>query len=760
MSTSWISGLGLSGGLAGNGVLYGAAEEGTAWGTARCPLLPRSYRAEYGSMEAPLPVKRLFDASQLTIAELGAEIWDRCNMVELPRWARSIQNHLTQLRIPHIKEVIPARLSLSWVTKLPLRTRTRNTVRRLIEKRGTDAPLEKPISSDELLMLHSAGRFTLIDLLCVLESAERYIPDQKLSQTDEVPISTNRAIEPPGEHYLKNFAAWAMAETDSITIGDAVLSIVRESRNVVAWRELAQLQLEHVTEQPSHPYDVLDEWINQLPDREQRIFRCRIAKHLDARTLQELADDFEITRERVRQIENRVRKKLTAFVEGATGQSIRWRMGTLRKKLGNAAPMDISKTLLAPVEGQVNYGSLLLELAGPYDSANGWYVLRAVAATDPIRSIRGKADEFGRINRDQAAAELSEWGLDSSLHETWLTRDGKIRSINGHFVRWDGPIGDKLAFALNDLGRPATVQALLSYIQEDRTAGTAKNAISADPRFVRASRTEWALASWGLPEYSGVASSIRRLLEREGEPMRVEEIVERLRKDFGIAEVSARSYCDAVMFEVRDGWIRLRSDHEPYQYDDNTSVHDSPGVFVLGPCRLSLLFEADGNILRGSGRQLSHVAGVILNIAVNDRLTFQTRNGVAVTVTFPETSFIGPSLGSTRTLAEAVGAKLGDQLTLILDRSDMSVTARATKVTQHETGWELVARLTGIEPDTRMDGLADSLNCERGNVRSVLRARGDKVVIEALPVQSMSSELEYALATLDAEMRRDENRPT
>ena len=84
----------------------------------------------------------------------------------------------------------------------------------------------------------------------------------------------------------------------------------------------------------------------------------------------------------------------------------------------------------------------------------------------------------------------------------------------------------------------------------------------------------------------------------------------------------------------------------------------------------------------------------------------------------------------------------------------MSVTARVTDVTQYEPGWSLVARLTGIQADDRMDGLAASLQCQRGEVRALLRTRGDKVVIEALPEQPASLNLDKALAELDAEMSR------
>ena len=127
------------------------------------------------------------------------------------------------------------------------------------------------------------------------------------------------------------------------------------------------------------------------------------------------------------------------------------------------------------------------------------------------------------------------------------------------------------------------------------------------------------------------------------------------------------------------------------------------------------------------------VAGAILDIGVNTKLTFASHNGVLISVTFPETSGLGPSLGSIRSLAEYVGAKLGDQMTVVLDRSDMSIEASTTDVSQYEPGWELVARLTGIDATRGIEGLASALNCREGEVRSLLLDRGDETVKNALP---------------------------
>ena len=237
--------------------------------------------------------------------------------------------------------------------------------------------------------------------------------------------------------------------------------------------------------------------------------------------------------------------------------------------------------------------------------------------------------------------------------------------------------------------------------------------------------------------------------------MLVDELIDRMSRDFGIAEGSARSYCDAAMFVLEDGCIRLRREYEKYHYQ-NSEVRDAPGVFALGDGVVALYYEVDRDVTRGSGRQLSPAAGALLDLSVNERLRFDGPDGTSVKVTFPGTSFSGPSLGSTRGLAEAVNAKIGDMLTVILRRGEMTVSAQATDLNEHDTGWALVARLTGIGENAGMDGLAAALHCNRGEVRATLRARRDTAVLEALPERRSTPDLEEALAALDAEMRREE----
>ena len=75
---------------------------------------------------------------------------------------------------------------------------------------------------------------------------------------------------------------------------------------------------------------------------------------------------------------------------------------------------------------------------------------------------------------------------------------------------------------------------------------------------MRVNRSNWGLASWGLPEYSGVAESMRSILEELGGPLSIAEMARRLNKSFGVVESTTLAYCSAPMFLVEGESLRLR----------------------------------------------------------------------------------------------------------------------------------------------------------------------------------------------------------
>ena len=147
--------------------------------------------------------------------------------------------------------------------------------------------------------------------------------------------------------------------------------------------------------------------------------------------------------------------------------------------------------------------------------------------------------------------------------------------------------------------------------------------------------------------------------------------------------------------------------------------------------------------------------GAILEVPIDKAVTFANEGGGSITVSYPATSFLGPTLGSARSLAESLGANLGDHLTIILDRSKMSVSGTVTRTNEHSPSWQTVARLTGIEATSQMKGLAHALDCREDEVRVVLKSRGDGEVAQAIPDEgSASIGLDDALGRLQDQLEQ------
>ena len=545
---------------------------------------------------------------------------------------------------------------------------------------------------------------------------------------------TGNGTPPNLERLITDFVRWAAAETDAKTIGEAIARANSDGGPLEPWEHLASFEIGEATDDLQHPYAIIADWRAKLDEREIKIFDSRIAAEPATATLQEVGDEFGLTRERIRQIERGVKEQLASLVRSQTGAPIRWRMETLKKETRSAAPLNLVKTLLARERkrNSPDYRNLLLKVAGPYDLVNRWIVLRERRGTDPTEMIVASTDEFNCIDMDFATDELNAWGLRPELHTEWLQRDGRIVRINDHLVRWDTRVEDKLVFALFDIGEPSTLDELINHINWVGARATCLNAASRDERIVRSSQHQLGLKSWGGDEYVSIPETMRRVLAAENQPMRVSELARKLKSERGFNERSVFAFSYAPMFFQRGGWVRVRGEDEPYDYE-GVSINDASGVFYLGRGRTSLLFKIDGNATRGSGRPLTYAVGKILKIEVDGDYEFQTTGGASLRITFPRSSSMGPTLGSTREILEAVQAKHGDWITLLFDKTEMSVEARITDVSSSAPSWELVARLTGINPKRGSTELAMALGCDPDDIRPTLLHRNDLVVANALP---------------------------
>ena len=756
------------------GIAFGPASTAKPWGSRGCPVIPKPLRQHFGDTDVPEEIRHVFGMSS-TYEQLDSEIFERANLDNLTAGMRDAVRKIVSSEPDVLSQeiAIPAGMPLEWLVALPIGGRTRNSVEIAFRNRNRADHLETPLLISEFLKVRHAGVATLIDLLCVMESAELPMPSGLIGEglerrtrsieheafawdLEQMNQSRMSSLSPILEQMTK-FASWAQAETDATTFAEGVLEVLSGSDTRQEWSSFVRTPFANLSPRPPHPYVLIEAWANNLPDLEREVFEHRLGSK-DRQTLEDLGQKFDLTRERIRQIESKVKRKFQAYLSTDDAEPMRWRAETVRSRIGVAAPRRVVESLVVAPHNAKDYGDVLLFFAGPYVIDGDWLIGKDLRGIDVRKNIVSHADEFGRLDRIIVRGELASAGLDPSFHSEWLTREPAIREFNGALVVWGRSAKDRLVFALADLGRQATIEELLGHLRENISRGYALNALGADDRVVRVDRSRYALKSWGINEYKGIAEAIRRLIVETAQPVNIDDACVRIAQRFHVSEGSVRWYTEAPMFVIEGPCVRLRCEDEPYRFDYKP-VRETRGVFVLGPQRVSIVLTVDTDMLRGSGRMLPNAAGGILGIEVNDDIEFTSDEGETIALTYPETSIVGPSMGSMRVFAERLAADKGDHLTLIMDRSRNSVEARLTRSTATADGWGFVAHLTGLDTDSGMERLAESLHGARGEIRAILRQRGDNTVLSALPQRPTSPKLAEALGELRNQISRDsENR--
>ena len=529
---------------------------------------------------------------------------------------------------------------------------------------------------------------------------------------------------------LNEFASWATAEQLGQSFGDVIERIYVQNVDSEEWLTLSGLTLEGLADELKHPYTAIDEWISGLSNRETLIFMGRLNGEVHPKTLNELGIMLNLTRERVRQLESKIRADLRAL--STTSRPIRWRSDTLKREIGVASPLRRVEHLLVAPAGCPDFRSILLDVAGPYKVEGDWIVLVSSVQSDPTQSLIETADMYGVIDIGDCDERLALWGLDPTLNESWLTRSDEVLEFNGGLFRKPNSAPDRAAMALIDLGQPADVDTIIDHIGWDGHRGTMANGLGNDSRFIRVNQHEWGLVEWGMQPHQTIADSIRNLLVDNAEPMRTTVVVDRLHARFGFVKTSISSYFTAPVFVVEDSYIRLRSTEDPYEFPAS-AIRRNKGVFKLADRRVTLLIQIDNDMLRGSGRAFVQAAAEILKLRVGETLEFSQRDGPGAKVYFNEMSNSGPSLSSLQALVRNLAGRNGDYLVLVFDRNSMTVDPSLVKQSEIAQSWDAVGRLTGILQIGDLQALAASLQCDEEEVEGILLSRGDEVIVRALP---------------------------
>lgn len=625
------------------------------------------------------------------------------------------------------------------------------------------------LTPSHLLDIRGFGEGTLQPFLAaaVKISAEACSCQMPPTKTPTVDVFEGRCFRPRASFRTNQFMRvvdWAINEAHAITVSDLLASCSRSDRPediVLLCDSLRSMRLEDLFPGISREEgleSLVDDLCGVLDSRSRFIFLSRISLD-NLRTLDDLATQFGVTRERVRQVSVFAEERIREALETPRFAPITWRAHTLRNRLGTAVPGDtphLDEATRSATDGMSDAGrervlDILLWLAGPYSwhTATGWLKTGEFPGREVVDTF---ADEGGRVDMRLLQQHLARCGLLPDVRTVWRVAISRLENFQGIWLLWTGSVTDKATRILEVWGRPATPDEIVDAIGEGHDVRATRSRLFEDERFMRVDMTRVGLRSWGSEEYSTIAEGIDRELDRRGGTADIRDLTDTLVAKFDLRKASVKVYLNAPMFVIEGDTIRRRRStdaHAPVP-----SVTDTAGCYLLGPDALAWRVDVSDDMILGSGRPLPAAVAGWLGVTPGGRRSLNADGG-RVGVTWPESSANGPCLGSVRSLLRRAGGRTGDEVLLAFRREESSLTMTRIDpmAVTAARGLQCLSLLTGIPQNDGGVAFLHALGHALGtqgtpaSVRAALSGRGECALAAMVPAEDESSEPHPAIGT-------------
>ena len=542
---------------------------------------------------------------------------------------------------------------------------------------------------------------------------------------------------------LEEIYRWAGTEGGIKTVAE-LLDAAREPDRLPSdlghlWREAGGSAIPATAD--FNPFSPILDWYRSLDERRQVILSSRILAFSGARTLTNIASEFGVSRERIRQVQGRLIEDLAQISRTEAWEAVLWRAHRVRQVVGEAFPWGYEPTeallaadqLWSEVEADVIRG-VILRLAGPYEMAHGWLTADAEKLEAARLRLVNEAKDAGSVGFDAARDMMAAAGLHPRVFEVWLAHRSGMREIRRSVIEWPQSLHGRVLSLMRLRGSPADPDDLLADLDPGVDIRYLKATLSSGKQFVRVGVSNWALRTWKLPEYRGIIAAISDELSKNGPSLPIKELATRLPAAFGVAKTSVITLCNAPRFVVERGTVRHRRDDEPFVV--STDLSQAPGVFKLSDNEISVLIDVDHQLLRGSGRFVPEPVAGLLAVRLGQRKDFEADPRI-VRLSWADTSISGPAVGSLRVHAQELGAAVGDRLriTFYTDTQSADVHLVGKKRVDALAGDRLLAEVTGLTGygQKLLVRLAAAVESDLTDLARFLRRRGDTELAEHLP---------------------------
>ena len=472
------------------------------WGSPPTPLLPRWYRDSIPHVRLSANIRKE-NPGVATIGDLDA-FWDGKSRPIGDPIRRSLLYIANTYPPPSSLVVIPPEVDRVELLDQLLSTRTANALRRggFVQRSG-------PLTVGDVLAIPSVGMTSLVELMCVAEAAAGLVLQMtsvcrlKPMAAAEGEISQDPQLETvssvPREVFgsLEQLCRWASTEGGIKTVAE-LLDATREPDRLPLdlarlWRAAVRSRI--ATTADFSPLSAILDWYRSLDKRRQVILSSRTLLFSGARILQDIASEFGVSRERIRQVEGGLIKNLERLARTNAWKPVLWRVHSVWLIAGVAFPSgdDPTEALLAAdrpcshVEAGIVRG-VILRLAGPYKLADGWLVADADKLEAARLRLVEEAKNSGSVQFEAAREVMTAAGLQPRLFGAWLSHRSGMHEIRGSVIEWPRTLGGRMLSLMRLRGSPASPDELLADLGPEVGMRSLKTRLSSSGR-IRACRT-------------------------------------------------------------------------------------------------------------------------------------------------------------------------------------------------------------------------------------------------------------------------------
>jgi hypothetical protein len=427
--------------------------------------------------------------------------------------------------------------------------------------------------------------------------------------------------------------------------------------------------VEESSEEDREPVSVgeaIDELMGSLSERELRVFLDRTLAPRPMK-LEAIGKREGVTRERVRQIAKDVTKDIRQAIDADSRmQPIADAVAGLLLELGSACPESaFTRAVEDFVDGPMHI-RFLRWLVGPTRTSHDWLVRDVRVdpfAPDP-ELLSGPNSLVGPL--EEAVVSLNGLGVLPKFSLRWIADSPRFRLEDDQVIVWIGTVADKAVALLETWGKPASPEKLVEAIGEGHSLRASRHQIYSDPRIVRVTKSEVGLSAWGTPEYMGVVAAIDEEIRRWGGMAPKNQLSDAVVTRYGVSASSVSMYLATPRYITERRGVRLRTSQDEFEFE--WSVERTPSLYRSLSGAIVWKVQVDGDVLRGSGRSIPEALAGWLNIGLNEIVSFGDVIGRNLEITWSDYNTSGPTIGSTRVLAQGLGLEVDDYLFIELSR--------------------------------------------------------------------------------------------